>query len=300
MKISSIKASIMPADKVRSNEKIVECKGNGILVLKIDQSDYEGQKRYTAIKSLLSFLYNNHADWKNRNVILSLEKWYKKRTLDMNALLWSLLTIMSVEVYQDKAHDDILYQDMLELYAPREVSELTGKSRVSKTSSRMNTIEMGILLEGIFMQLAQLGVGLSDASQIRNYWIEYYNWRGSEKVDPLSETYANIEDYRKRVCYCEACLKYLGEYGFENYTGQMAHIVSQGAGGSDDLWNRLHLCAECHLGLQHTQGWEKMIEQFPHLEWKIKKAREKSGLQGLYIQKELLDSEKKETKYDEI
>ena len=45
-------------------------------------------------------------------------------------------------------------------------------------------------------------------------------------------------------------------------TGQLAHIVSRGRGGSDELKNVLMCCAECHL--EDTRNRTKLQ---PHKDW---------------------------------
>jgi 5-methylcytosine-specific restriction endonuclease McrA len=37
-------------------------------------------------------------------------------------------------------------------------------------------------------------------------------------------------------------------------SGHMAHIVSRGRGGKDELSNVKTKCAECHIGIEHSYG----------------------------------------------
>ena len=37
-------------------------------------------------------------------------------------------------------------------------------------------------------------------------------------------------------------------------SGHMAHIVSRGRGGKDELSNVTTKCAECHIGIEHSYG----------------------------------------------
>lgn len=65
---------------------------------------------------------------------------------------------------------------------------------------------------------------------------------------------------------CESC-------GASGAT-ETAHIKSRGAGGGDEWWNLLELCAFCHrLGgkkSQHGWGWGSMIERRPFLRKALK------------------------------
>jgi hypothetical protein len=37
-------------------------------------------------------------------------------------------------------------------------------------------------------------------------------------------------------------------------TGHMAHIISRGRGGKDELSNVVTKCAACHIGIEHSYG----------------------------------------------
>jgi len=167
----------------------------------------------------------------------------------------------------------------------------------------MTTVQMSQIIEADFRELAMAGLNLENSQGIRHYWVEWYGWRGSQKVDPLSDTYADIEEYRKRVCYCECCLTGLigtDQYGKDIYIGHMAHIVSKGAGGSDELWNRIHLCPK-HHDLSHGESQIELVKLYPHIEWRIKRARERAGAGPLLLpEPERKDLEEITTKESEI
>jgi hypothetical protein len=235
--------------------------GSGLLVLKVQKYDRDRAREFLR-------KYYSRKDAGSRPLEVTAQVWYKKRTLAMNNLMWGLLAIMSYEVYQKFGHEEELYQDMLDLYAPKFISKFSGKAR-NKTSSKMNTLEMGVLIDGIFRELAQLGIEFTDAGDIDRYWLEFYEWRGKQKEDPLAGQYESVKDYKEKVVFCEACRKFL-----QPNEGQVAHIVSTGAGGIDYGFNLFRLCTECHINAQHQQGWDKLVDKFPHIKWKIDKARE--------------------------
>lgn len=54
------------------------------------------------------------------------------------------------------------------------------------------------------------------------------------------------------------------------------HIVSRGAGGTDESWNVLLLCRRCHR-YYHDYGWVKFASYYPHLRAKILEARRTAG-----------------------
>ena len=148
-----------------------------------------------------------------------------------------------------------------------------------KRTSELNTVEMAQVIGGAFFELASMGVDITTGN-IANYWIEWYNWRGKQGSDPFTDIGKSIDQYKKEVPFCEACTKGLisrDEYGRDMYAGQMAHIVSRGAGGSDELWNLMHLCTDCHIHLQHQKGWGALTNKYPHIAWRVARAYNKTG-----------------------
>lgn len=254
-------------------EQVPTGKGDTITFKLIDEED--------TISRAMHFYGQKAANEKKtgikRRIILGLEIFYKNRTLGQNALHRALMGIYSYETDSTKAYAEEYHEGMILRYAEDVPDRLTGMTRKMR-SHEMNTVQFSKLIEADFRELAMIGVSLESADSIKHYWIEWHNWRGSQKVDPLSDTYTDIENYRKRVCYCEACLTGListDNEGKDIYIGHMAHITSKGSGGSDDLWNRIHLCPKDHDIFHHEQL--KLIKLYPHIKWRIERARERAG-----------------------
>ena len=74
---------------------------------------------------------------------------------------------------------------------------------------------------------------------------------------------------------CLACGKYIQEDDRGKRT-EPHHVVSRGAGGSDDEINKLDLCVKCHRSFHHI-GWITFIKKYPHLKERILVAREAGG-----------------------
>jgi len=249
--------------------RIVETQKNGYVMVQIAEEDRP------MLKPFLTRYFGkaqSKADAENRPrkpgdlpvLTFNMAFWYRKRSLDQNALYWAIMTILGFEVFGEFGHEEELHEEILAIYAPRVDGPLT-KRPVPKRSKHLNTVEFSRLIEGVFKELAEHGVE-ETGSQIIGLYRDWQTLR--EKEDPLEGSYKDAEEYRERVPYCEACLKYLG--GEER--GSMAHIVSRGAGGPDADWNYLHLCDEDHVLVQHSQGWEAFLERYPHLRWKWEKA----------------------------
>jgi HNH endonuclease len=64
----------------------------------------------------------------------------------------------------------------------------------------------------------------------------------------------------RRACFerdqyrCSECDKFVTWDGYYVEKGHMAHIVSRGRGGSDELSNVSTLCLKCHLVDEHAYG----------------------------------------------
>lgn len=218
---------------------------------------------------------------KEYKVYVSLGIYYMPRTLGQNAFLKGLERVMSMEQYGHEDGWEAYHEGLIDAYSVDETEPNPITGRIKRMRSHLlNTVQFNRLIEGAFIELHKMGLDeYASADRIKHYWIEWYNWRGAQEVDPLSETYRDIDEYRSRVVWCEAsgvALYQTNEEGKEVYTGHMAHIVSRGAGGSDEVWNRMHLSGYCHIELQHANGWDKLLERYPHIKWRVEQARDRA------------------------
>lgn len=135
---------------------------------------------------------------------------YKKnhRTLDQNALLWALLTIYADALGGDQTPEEIYYK-MLDRYgvakffvmeesAAKELKSLfrdtkviddavvvrSGKRTPAKLvkcmlgSSNYDTTEMTKLIDGVFDELAALGVDARTSREVSEYYEQWGNYKG--------------------------------------------------------------------------------------------------------------------------
>ena len=254
--------------------KILRTEPGGILVVQVAKDDRDYVKpffaQYMGRAKKKAIILKRDIPILDDMPILSFNfaYWYRKRTLDQNALYWALLTILSFEVYGEYNHEDELHEEILAIYSPRIEGALTRRP-VPKRSKELTTVEFSRLVEGVFKELAEHGVSVESGSRIIGHWREWQEWRGRQEKDPLADDYKGEKEYKERIPYCEACLKYIGDAG----GGSIAHIVSRGAGGSSETDNLLHLCDTDHVLFQHAHGWEAFLEKYPHLRWKVETAR---------------------------
>lgn len=268
-------------DVVGIRGRMLRTEADGIVVVQVQQADRDLLKPF-----LRRYLARSQKAKELPILTFNFAFWYKRRTIDQNSLYWALLTILAFEVFGEFHHEEEIHEEILMLYSPRVDGPLT-KKPVPKRSKELTTVEFSRLIEGLFKELAEHGVSLESSARIVDYWREWNVWRGGQPDDPLSGSYKNADEYRERIPYCEACLKYLGA----DEPGSIAHILSRGAGGADDDWNLFHFCDSCHTGIntpdsmkgfgkavvQHQYGWEVFLEKYPHLKRKWERAHEKAG-----------------------
>lgn len=263
----------------------------GILALEIKKKDIK--KVGEAINKL-----NEYQTTKNelKDLELSLDIYFKKRSLDQNALMHSLYAVIANEMNGDyigenaiqpiKLYEDDLHQFgmRMELKVPNEnvnivksmyriiesekkIDEKTTYLKVILTSSHFNTKQMKQWIDMLFNRLSDMGLNFDNSAQIKYYWEKWKEHK--EKDQKINNDSDNIQEYKKNHSDCEACGHYIGgDIGL----GQLAHIKSIGAGGKNKAYNYLHLCGNCHLKIQHQKGWTEFCQLFPHLKNKIENA----------------------------
>jgi len=206
---------------------------------------------------------------------MEIQRWYKRRSLNANNLAWELATRLG---QADHVSKEIVYYAVKELVVlPRD--EYKGIF-VSRSSNALTTVEFANFIQAIVIE-CQTHV---PAVEIRDIWILFTEWRFAQEKDPLEGTYYGPEDYKEKHPCCEACGGYLlttDGSGDLQHGGQLAHIVSVGAGGAHPDWDWLMLCTKCHLCTQHANGWEDLLTLYPHLRPKVDRARERSGKKPL-------------------
>ena len=235
-----------------------------------------------------------------RPIDMTLDIHYKKRSLDQNALMWSLYEIEANEMNGGRTKGDELitgegiYKGDMKAFAPKlgmmanarqiqllkrtysmiEVGEMETPGgymtvTIYVTSSHWNTKEMHDHLEMIFDRLSMAGVSVANSADLSAYWFE---WRAAlnEQKTVLHDGVYTIEQYRDLVKNCEACGSAVWH---ETVGSSVAHIKSVGAVGlriilipGSDL---MHLCDTDHAEYDNGQGWDKFLDHWPHLRHKV-------------------------------
>ena len=264
----------------------------GILALKINEKDI--QKVAIILKKL-----NEYQHTKNilKDLEISLDVNYKKRSLDQNKLMFALYAVLANEFNGDHIGEHALTpvqlyeQDLInfglrmELKVPEQnVNIVKSLYRIVEeekplkdgmiylkviiTSSHFNTKQMTQWIEMLFNRLAEMGLTFENSAKIKDYWDKWQNRKNKEKIK-IDNDKNTIQEYKNSHINCEACSRFIGG---DMELGNLAHIKSVGSGGKNKATNFLHLCGNCHIEIQHQKGWTFFCSKYPHLKNKIENA----------------------------
>lgn len=257
-------------------------------------------------RELLSFVRwrqdQVHAKGEDVELDLVVEEAKTDRTMDQNALMWSLYEIeadvMNGGMLGPGAvtKDDLYDQDMDEhaptvtvVVAANQVGHVRRLTRIKEarmledgrleadimiTSSKWDVMRMARHIDMQFDRLADAGVPMAEGADVKHYWQRWRQYLNDRKIvlhdDPMTE-----EEYRERQSSCEACGTYIGDG-----SGILAHISTRGSGVTwgpekeiPSDW--LHLCTGCELvrgDSIHLGGWTRFLEGARHLRFKIMRA----------------------------
>lgn len=248
-------------------------------------------------KRLGEFLLEAEAKEKAEELQVEIKTLSKNRTLDQNALMWSLYQIEANE--QNAGHQfgnvvkpESLYEADLKANAPQAVIYTDAESaeyirseyRVVKQEQVENGVKLAIMLstsffttkqmaewiDMIFNRLAENGVAVTNPGEIQLYWNEWRRSLDAQKISLHSDAQTEKE-YKERNPICEATGQYIGT------GGSLAHIRARGMGGKAEVWkdnpeNWLHLCDEAHAEFDNGKGMAEFVEKYPHLKAKIEAA----------------------------
>lgn len=197
--------------------------------------------------------------------------WYERRSVKANNLHMELCDRLAKKTYQSK---ESIHEACKQATYPKE--EVCGQW-VPKQGKDLSTVEFAKSIEWLINECAEQAV------DIRDIWILFTDWRFGQKFDPLEGQYSSEADYRDKHPLCELCgsfLLYRGPTGEYRSRGELAHIVSKGAGGPDDDWNRLMSCPACHRSSPdaiHQKGWEAALAKAPWMRPKVERAFARVG-----------------------
>lgn len=237
-----------------------------------------------------------------RELSVTIEYHYRKRSLDANALMWALYEIEAHEMNAGlgdgiKEHmitPEKIYEDDLTAFAPtvtveinreyfdafeREHKRIKHVKSIDDTklivtyivsSSQWDTKQMHEWIEMIFNRLAYGGVSLDGAADIKDYWRKWRQIYNDAQIT-ITDTPMSIDDYKTLHPICEATGEFIGNGG-----GSLAHIKAIGMGGPrpNHVYPSevMHLTDKAHAMFDNGKGRDVFLKTYPHLKYKIETA----------------------------
>jgi hypothetical protein len=209
---------------------------------------------------------------------VSLKTWYRKGSRSQLNTLKGLESL----IYQadngiaPPSSDDLwfIHQGIMEaaniqIYNTKtESSSLVTCSSPFCDSSAMNRY-IEIALDELSMRDIPENVRDSiNGETISDLFVEWYKKR---MVEDDLHSIKNWESYKSLFPWCE----FTFTRGTEDNPLEWMHIVTRGAHPEriDEPWNWIHGSASIHRK-QHLYGWDSILQDYPHMIPKVKKARE--------------------------
>jgi hypothetical protein len=207
--------------------------------------------------------------------IVTMETWYKKRTLTQ------INTLKALEAFLFWAHEGEYPQKSDQLWAIHEgiieeadIRDPQTQVRIRTSSPVCTTEHMNRYIEIALNHLAEAQITDDLRSKIfsdQPLSVLFTSWIKTRMVEKDIDDIKSWAEYKERFRYCEATFMYTDDL-------VQAHIVSRGANAAaiDEPWNWIRLRNDVHM-LQHQHGWDKILFEYPHLIPKVQRARAKAG-----------------------
>lgn len=211
--------------------------------------------------------------------VVTIETWYKKRTLTQISTLKALEAFIywaqEGEYPQKSDHLWAIHEGILEEADLRD--EETG-ARIRTSSPVCTTQHMNRFIEIALNHLAEAEITEDLKAKLfsdQPLSVLFTSWIKSRMVERDIDRITSWKEYKARFNYCEATFMHTEDL-------VQAHIVSRGANAAiiDEPWNWIRLRHSIHT-MQHQNGWDKILAEFPHLIPKVERARAKAKAKEL-------------------
>jgi hypothetical protein len=201
------------------------------------------------------------------NPIIYLEPQVKLNTAKQNSLLRAVETLIfySQEGRKPKSRElHWIHEAVLEQSGVFTTNPITGRESPKRTSDpSLTSREMALIINAALSMLQSTQIPEEVHKfifrDINKMFLEFYKWqKENESLDVERDP---------TIC----------ELTFEKSTGLdpvvKAHIISKGADETiyGQPWNWIYAKQSLHIDM-HQGGWNEIIERFPHIAWKIKRA----------------------------
>ena len=209
------------------------------------------------------------------DAVCIMETWYKKRTITQ------ISTLKALEAFLYWSQEGDYPQKSDQLWAIHEgiieeadIRDPETGARIRTSSPICTTQNMNRFIEIALNHLAQSEINddLKDRLTDQKLSTLFTTWIQQRMIDKDIDNIKNWDEYKERFQFCEATFQHRDDL-------VQAHIVSRGANAAviDEPWNWLRIRNDIHQ-LQHQNGWDGILAEFPHLRAKVERARNMASL----------------------
>lgn len=216
-------------------------------------------------------------------VDISLEVRLKKRNLNQNNTYWGILYFIYWAQHGRKpiGDDTRLYdeaiKDMFDYYIEEDHPFIKGqKIKRRKTHREMTVVEFARMIDKALKILAEQDIPKMVLDQIgkdmKSLWRNWYNWKNQEEglMDILEPDDMCWSEYIDNHPVCELS----GIAGNEGDPLVRMHLVANLQGTPMYEMPRFYIRARQSLHQkQHTEGWDIILQEYPHIKAKWEKAQ---------------------------
>lgn len=200
------------------------------------------------------------------------------KSFDQVRTVWALVSILCEALdgrKPDKYESQRIYQSLLDEYAEREVDLRHPERTIPITLSNMTIGQAARFIQSIINEVFTL-VQFDDDVQgnleveVSEIFKQFEIHKGLLDKDPAD--YDDAGELLSVAQWCDTHTISQASGAKENL--EIAHIVSKGAAPQyrNLCWNFLRLTHYEHIEIQHRKGWEELLNIYPHLIPRVKRA----------------------------
>mgnify|MGYP003292046635 CR=1 FL=1 len=193
---------------------------------------------------------------------------------------WALITMLCIARLGRKPTENEknqMYEELLDEFADKRVKHglLNDEDYIENvTMSEMTVAQLARFIQSMIQLLHEnthnFMISADDIVELGELFSEWNNFLSCLDVDPTdvdeNGEYLSLDEYRMThtVSYASGRTENL----------EMAHIVSRGSDPAFEncCWNVMMLTHEEHQEIMHQEGWNSLIERFPHIRGRIQRA----------------------------
>ena len=213
----------------------------------------------------------------NKYVTITLKTSNKAKTYSQIKTCWGLfeLIVNQYRLIDIITTKEIIYDDMLEMFAEKTHGTVNPEKEHPITLSKMDCRQLSLFIQNVINFIVEcFDLNKQGMIDLKLLFEDYQNYMSSQEKD-----WNDYDENGDLLSVDEWDEKH--QLSFASGLGgelDKAHIVSRGADERyrDCVWNLMKLTREEHQK-QHEIGWYRFCELYPHLKGRVERAERLSG-----------------------